>query len=134
MGENSPFEYIKLLNNKGEIPDDSELKLNYVPFITNRNLASTLDTVLFANEMNKHHELDKADQFKYYFYSINKRKRYSKWIKPIKLSNDFLIVKKYYDYNNRNTEVAMKLLTKEQLKIIKEKMNIGGSKRVEYDI
>lgn len=130
----NPFFYVGLINNKGDIPDNAEIKLNYVPFLTNRQLSYSMDTVLIANEINRYPDCDKILQFKFLFNSIKKRKRYAKWSNPPKLTNDFLIVKKYYGYNIRNTEIAMKLLTKEQLKIIKEKMNIGGSKKNDYDI
>lgn len=130
----NPFNYIGLINNKGGIPEDAELKLNYVPFLTNRNFSYSLDTVLVANEINRYPNCDKPLQFKYMYHSIKKRKRYAKWTKAPKPTIDFLVVKKYYGYNTRNTEIAMKLLTKDQLKIIKEKMNIGGEKRMAFDV
>jgi len=130
----NPFFYIGLINTKSEMPDDAEIKLNYVPFLSNRNFSYSIDTVLVANEMNRFADCSKVLQFKYLFHSIKKRKRYAKWTKPPKRTNDFLIVKKYYDYSDKHTENAMKLLTKEQLKIIKSKMNIGGEKRADYDL
>jgi len=131
---NDAFYYIGLINTKSEIPDDLELKLNYLPFLSNRNFSYTIDTVLMANEMNRFPDCSKVLQFKYLFHAIKKRKRFAKWTKPPKPSLDFLIVKKYYGYNIKNTEIAMKLLTKEQLKIIKSKMNIGGDKKRNYAV
>ena len=130
----NPFDYIKLINTKSYVPDDADVKLNYVPFLTNRNFSYSMDTVLIANEINRYSDCDKLLQFKYYFNSVKKRKRYAKWTKPPKPTMEFLIVKKYYGYNNKNTEMALKLLTKDQLKIIKSKMNIGGDKKARYDV
>lgn len=130
----NPFDMIKLINNKSEMPSDAEIKENYVPFVINRNFSYTMDTVLIANEMNKHSDSDVVMQFKYYFHSVKKRKRYAKWTKPEKHTLDFKIVRKYYNYNNKNTELAMQLLTDEQLKIIKTKMSIGGIKKMEFDV
>lgn len=130
----NPFEYIKIISDKNRVPDDAEVKLNYVPFLTNRNFSYTMDTALIANEMNKYPDCEKLLQFKYFFNSVKKRKRYAKWTKPPKPKNDYLIIKKYFNYNDKNTELAMKLLTKEQIKVIKSKMNIGGAKKTGYDI
>ena len=130
----NPFEYITLINGKNYIPDNEEIEANYVPFLTNRNFSYSSDTILLANEMNQYPDCNKVLQFYYYYYSVKKRKRYVKWTKPPKQSIDFLVVKKYYKYNTKNTEIAMKLLTKEQINIIKEKMNIGGDKKMQFDI
>lgn len=130
----NPFNYIGLINSKVDMPDDSEINLNYVPFLTNRNFSYTLDTVLLSNEMNRLSDISKVQQFKFLFHSVKKRKRYAKWSKPPKPSNDFLIIKKYFDYNDKHTEMAMKLLTKDQIKVIKSKMTIGGEKKSTYDV
>ena len=62
------------------IEDDEHVISEYPPFIINRCLSGHLDCVLFANEMNKYHFLDKDMQYKFYINILRKRKRFSPWI------------------------------------------------------
>jgi len=48
------------------LEDDENVISEYPPFIINRCLSGHLDCVLFANEMNKYHFLDKDMQYKYF--------------------------------------------------------------------
>ena len=50
--------------------DLSEDMKSYPPYIVNRCLSGHLDCVLFANEMNKYHFLDKDMQYKFYLENI----------------------------------------------------------------
>ena len=63
------------------IDDDPDTIKNYPPYIVNRCLSGHLDTVLYANEMNLHPNLDKDMQYQFYLNSLRKRKRFSPWIK-----------------------------------------------------
>ena len=54
--------------------DLSEDMKSYPPYIINRCLSGHLDCVLFANEMNKNHFLDKDMQFHFLLNSIRKKK------------------------------------------------------------
>jgi hypothetical protein len=56
---------------------------------------------------------------------VRPRKRFSPWHKKT-IHNDFEYVKEYYGYNNKKTEEALKILSKEQIGIIKSKLNKGG--------
>jgi hypothetical protein len=51
----------------------------YDPFLTNRSLSYFPDTILYANEMNSRHFLEKRLQYDYLFHGTGKRKRFSKW-------------------------------------------------------
>ena len=59
------------------IDDDPDTIKNYPPYIVNRCLSGHLDTVLYANEMNLHPNLDKDMQYQFYLNSLRKRKRFS---------------------------------------------------------
>ena len=50
------------------IDEDPELEKEYAPYIINKCLAGQLDSVLYANEMNMHHHLDKKMQYDFYKY------------------------------------------------------------------
>ncbi len=112
-------------NKKNLIENDISLSKKYPAFIINRILSGNIDTALFASELNERFTMDKDMQYKYLLYSIPKRKRFSNYIKKSTYS-DLELVKQYYGYNTEKALEALKLLTKEQLIYIKQKLNIGG--------
>ena len=57
---------------------------DYVPFVVNKSLSYFMDTVAYANEMNKYPFRDKRMQYDYLKGSIRKRKRFSGWVKKDK--------------------------------------------------
>ena len=114
-------------NKENLIKEDPDIVKQYPPFIVNKCLAGHLDTVLFANEMNKYHHLDKDMQYSFLLNSLRKRKRFSPWLRKDKIE-DLECVKTYYDYSNEKAQQALKILTPEQLNYIKKKLDLGGKK------
>ena len=106
--------------------DPSEIK-NYPPYIINRCLSGHLDCVMFANEMNKYSFLDKDMQYSFYLNTLRKKKRFSPWLRKDKVT-DLEIIKQYYGYSNEKASNALKILTPEQIKFIKQRLETGGSK------
>ena len=86
---------------------------DYVPFIVNKSLSYFMDTVAYANEMNKHPFLDKRMQYDYLKGSIRKRKRFSGWVKKDK-SDIIDAIIKYYDVSYRKATEYERLLTEDQ--------------------
>ena len=109
------------------IQDDSSVIKEYPPYIINKCLSGHIDCILFANEMNMHHQLDKDMQYSFYLNSLRKKKRFSPWIRKDKIA-DLECVKQYYGYSNEKASQALKILNKEQLKFIKQRLDIGGKK------
>jgi hypothetical protein len=107
--------------------ESPEIKSDYAPFIINRCLSGHVDCVLFANEMNMHHQLDKDMQYLFYLNSLRKKKRFSPWLRKDKVT-DLECVKSYYGYSNEKALQALKILTKEQIKFIKQRLETGGIK------
>jgi len=105
--------------------DLSEEIKSYPPYIINRCLSGHLDCVMFANEMNKHHHLDKDMQYSFYLNSLRKKKRFSPWLRKDKVT-DLESIKKYYGYSNEKASQALKILTKEQINFIKQRLDTGG--------
>jgi hypothetical protein len=106
--------------------DESCIK-EYAPYIINKCLSGQIDTVLFSNEMNMHHQLDKDMQYSFYLNSLRKKKRFSPWFRKDKVK-DLECVKKYYGYSNEKASQSLKILNKEQLNFIKQRLEIGGTK------
>jgi hypothetical protein len=127
----SPFDFINAINQSKEDliakSDNPELAEKiYEPFIVNRGLSFFTDTILYANEMNRLALLDKKPQFAYLLNSIRPRKRYSKWFKQEKIEK-LDIVSEYFGYNKSKAKDIINILTDDQIKIIKEKLQKGGT-------
>ena len=127
----TPFDFINAINHSKEDliakSDNSELAEKvYEPFIVNRGLSFFADTILYANEMNRLALLDKKPQFAYLLNSIRPRKRYSKWFKQEKIEK-LDIVSEYFGYSKSKAKDIINILTDDQIKIIKEKLQKGGT-------
>ena len=123
-------EYLNAINFTKKNVMDSEDRMwvkKYPAFIVNKILSGFSDTIMLVNEMNRNHFLDKDMQFQFLLNSIRSRKRFSPFLRANKLKN-IECVKEYYGYNNEKAKVALDILTKEQLKLIKEKLFKGGKK------
>lgn len=124
----NPFEYVNAINmTKKDIMVDDLAEKAYNSFMVNRSLSYFNDTVLFANEMNVNHTIDKRLQFDFLINMVRKRKRFSKWQKSVS-DNDVEVVKEYYGYNNEKARQALTLLTTEQINALKQKVYKGGRK------
>ena len=114
--------------NKEDLTEDDEhIIKSYPPFIINKCLSGHLDSVLFANEMNRYHFLDKDMQYKFYLNILRKRKRFSPWIRKDK-DSDLDIVKQYYGYSNEKARQVLRILSTEQINYMKQRLDIGGKK------
>ena len=114
-------------NKNNLIEEDPDAISSYPPYIINRCLSGHLDTVLFANEMNRYVNLDKDLQYTFYLNTLRKRKRFSPWLKKEQIEN-LDLVKKHYGYSNEKARVALTLLTKTQLEYIRNKHDMGGKR------
>ena len=112
-------------NKDNLIEGDEEAISSYPPYIVNRCLSGHLDTVLFANEMNKYSNIDKDMQYSFFLYTLRKRKRFSPWLKKEQIDN-LDLVKKHYGYSNDKAKIAVSLLTQTQLEYIRNKHEKGG--------
>ena len=122
----NPFEIIKSISNtKKDILDNEK---DYNAFMVNRGLSYFPDTVIYANEMNKFHHLDNRLQYQFLINTIRKRNRFSKWNKSIE-SENISAIKEYYNYSNEKARDVLPLLSNENLKIIKRKIQHGGIQR-----
>jgi hypothetical protein len=112
---------------KENLIEDPDAISSYPPYIINRCLSGHLDTVLFANEMNRYVNLDNDLQYTFYLNTLRKRKRFSPWLKKEQIEN-LDLVKKHYGYSNEKARVALTLLTKTQLEYIRNKHDMGGKR------
>ena len=131
----SPFDYVNAINiSKQDLIRKSEnpalAEKDYSPFLTNRALSYFVDTVLYANEMNRANHVDSLLQNDYYLNSIRVSKRFSKWAKPVE-SSTIESIQEFYRVNyNRALEIS-KILTEEQISHIKRRIIKGGNNHVQ---
>lgn len=125
----SPFDFINAINlsKKDLFAEDPDAAKEYRKsrFLINRGLSYFSDTVLYANEMNIRSNIAEDWQFFYFLNRIPKKKRYSAWNKKSKIES-LDIVKEFYKYSDQKAADALKVLSEEQLNIIKEKLFKGG--------
>ena len=107
------------------IEEDPSVIKDYPPYIVNRCLSGHLDTIMFANEMNKFPNLDKDLQYHFFLNTLRKKKRFSPWLRKDKVT-DLEIIKQYYGYSNEKALNALKILTPDQINFIKQRLDIGG--------
>jgi hypothetical protein len=119
------FDVINSINNKTK-EDLNDVKLNYNSWIINKSFSFGLDTIYWANEMNKYHNLDKDMQYAFLYGSINKSKRYNKWEKADS-HKELDIIKEAYNVSNRKASSYLDLLNDEQRNKISEILFKGGT-------
>ena len=124
----NPFDYVnQILQGKKQLITDEATEDAYVPFLTNRSLSQHKDCVLFANEMNQRHNLDKKMQNDFLLNTVRSVKRpFAKWAKSEKQNDDIECVKLVYGLSDSKARDALRLLTKEQIQQLKKETFTGG--------
>ena len=111
-----------ILQTKKPILEDEK---DYNPFMVNRALSYHMDCIMYANQMNVNFGLDKKPQYDYLINIVRAKKRnFAKWEKPIQEDN-LQSIKLFFGYSDAKAAEALKVLTDEQIDIIKEKTKIG---------
>jgi hypothetical protein len=124
----SPFDFLNAINLSKDnlFEKDPQAGKDYKPFLINRGLSYFPDTVFYANQMNQHPGLDKDMQFFFFLNIISRKKRFSKWSKKDDSTESLELVKEYYGYSSEKATEALKVLSEENLIMIKEKLYKGG--------
>ena len=126
----NPFDYVKeILQGKKQLIVDELTEKEYNPFLTNRSLSYHMDTIAFANEMNRRHFIDKKMQFDFLLNTVRSQKRpFAKWVKSEK-SEDIECIKTIYGFSDTKALEAVRLLSKEQIQQLKEQTQTGGLRK-----
>ena len=126
----NPFDFVKeILQGKKQLIVDDLTEKEYNPFIINRSLSYHKDCVLFANEMNRRHFLEKKLQNDFLLNTIRSQKRpFAKWVKAEK-SDDLECIKQIYGFSDSKAREALRLLSKDQIQQLKEQTDTGGLRK-----
>lgn len=127
----SPFDFINSVSHskKDIIRNSNSPELAeklYKPFLVNKGLSYFQDTIMFSNEINRLPIIDNKLQYDFYLNSIRPLKRYAKWVKKVD-SDDFNAIQEYFQLNNSKTAEALSLLSSDQVNLIKQKLQKGGT-------
>ena len=126
----TPFDYVNaIMNGKNQMIVDEETEEAYVPFLTNRSLSYHKDCIMYANEMNRRHFLDKKPQFDFLLNTVRSRKRpFVKWVRAEK-SEDLSCVKQIYGFSEAKAREALRLLSDEEIQKLKKQTDTGGLRK-----
>ena len=94
---------------------------DYNAYIINKAFSQNLDTLMYAEEMNRWHNLPAKIQYDYYFHCVSPTRRYTKWIKPEKIENIELVME-YYRCSEKKALEYINILNEQQLELIKQKL------------
>ena len=117
----SPFDFVKDVSFAKQNILTVENEESYIPIIINRALGYYSDTVLHANMMNMNAHLDKQLQYDFYLHGLRKRKRYTPWHKKV-VNHELECISLYYKLSNHKAKEALKLLSREQILTIVERV------------
>jgi hypothetical protein len=129
-GDYNPFDFMNAASfSKEDLIGDADnpelIEKQYTAYVVNRGFANFEDTILHANEMNQRHSLFGRAQFDYYRAVLRKRKRFSKWPKADK-NSDLDAIQQVYQCNRTVAKLHLKALSKDDLKIVHERLITGG--------
>jgi len=118
----NPFDIMNAINDTKKEVITADNEKSYNAFIINRGLSNFIDTVFLANAMNERHGLDNKLQYDFLMKAVRRRKRFSKWAKPLN-SKDLDAIKIYFKYSDEKAKEALKVLSKDQIAEIHKKIN-----------
>jgi len=126
----SPFDYTTaILQTKKNLIVDEITEKEYSPFLTNRGLSYHKDCIMYANEMNRRHFVDKKLQFNFLINTVRSQKRpFVKWAK-VEKSDDLECIKAIYGFSDSKAREAARILSKEQIQQLKEQTQTGGLRK-----
>jgi len=126
----NPFDYVNaILQNKKQLIVDEITEKDYTPFLVNRSLSYHKDCIMYANEMNRRHFIDKKLQNDFLLNTVRSQKRpFAKWAK-VEKNDDLECIKLIYNFSDSKARDARRLISKEQIQELKEKTDTGGLRK-----
>lgn len=121
----SPFDFVKsITETKENIFEGNEKEYN--PFIINRALSFNVDCLFIVHELSKHGQMPKEVQYKFLLNSIEKKKRWGKWVKKDIQPEALELIKEAYGYSDSKALAVLPLFTDKQLLELRDLLDKGG--------
>ncbi len=126
----NPFDYVKSIQKTKEDmirgSDTPELATKeYNPWIVNKALSMYVDSIMYANDMNVNHYLDKDVQYAYHLNSVRAMNRKHTWFKSTS-DEDLKVVTNHFQCNNIRALEIMKIIGAKGIDLIKKNDVTGG--------
>lgn len=121
------FQFIDSIYKTKENLFNEDNPSEYSKFMVNRGLSYNLDCVFMANELNRFADITEQAHYIFLLESIDKKPRYGKWHKKEATGDDLTLVMDMYGYSREKAEVALEILTDEQLSQLKN--SYGGKQK-----
>jgi hypothetical protein len=114
------FDFLKSVSEtKEELYEYQYFEKDYPPFMINRFLSASQDTLFFAYIMSQFDHLPKKLQYSFYLLGIDKKKRYFQYSgKGKDKSKDLKTIVEYYQCSKEQGMEYLKLLSEDQIKQI----------------
>lgn len=123
---NPLFDILNSINySKENLFVDAEFEREYNPYIINKFVSGSMDTVFYAAEMSTRPHLTKTMQYDFYRHSIRPKKRFTKWIKS-EHESDVELVASYFQCSKRIAKQYMEILSDDDMVSIRGKTSKGG--------
>lgn len=116
------FDYIKAIN-EGKT-DNVELNNNYNKFLSNRAFSYHIETLPLANYLNEYPDMDNQMHFDFMAATISPGKRWSKWHKPEKHS-DAYVLSNYFGITLKHAYMYVDLVDQETIQIMREQLEVA---------
>lgn len=124
------FDWLNNLNYDKKPIFNDETEKDFSSFMINRGMSQNVETIMFANEMNKHPLATKNMVYDFYFYIVSKKKRFSKWAKKDSTNEDDIkLVMDHYQINRNRANEYLRILNKNDIDKIKSMYVVGGKKK-----
>lgn len=120
------FDIVNNVNTSYELLPKDVVVAHGNAFMMNRAMSNNFDTVFFADEGNGFKNVDVYSQYLFYFYSVNKKKRYGKWEKKVDISDDLKLLMSVYEVSASRAMEYLSVLTEEQIRMIRDSQVTGG--------
>lgn len=121
----TPFDIAKSLSEKTELEYDIS---DYNAFMINRIMSNTMDTLFFAEVMNRYHHLNSNVQRDFYLHGLTKKKRYGKWNKSIAINTDVQLIMNHFNCNFSVATSYYNIMNDDAINKLRKIMSQGGSK------
>jgi hypothetical protein len=130
MSKDTQFTEIlkSILDNKKEVELINE-RTDYPAWNLNRVLANYKDCILYANMMNMNSQVPHKLQYQFLLNTVRPIKRAFNKTDRDKVNKDLESVKLYFGYSNEKAKDALRILSDEQIALIKEKTEKGGVRK-----
>lgn len=125
MSNVTPFDFVKsVTETKENIYEGNEAQYN--PFVINKAISFNVDCLLIVQELNKYSSIPKDVQYLFLLNSLEKKRRYGRWVRKDAVSEDIALIKEAFDYNDDKALSVLNMMSDKQLLELRELMNKGG--------